>query len=195
MKCVLDIKTGKAEPWAALQIAAYSAALYIHQSVREEIVFEPKSHVYYYDGKPLPSVTTILKAEGFIDTSFYDDYSRERGSLVHLATQLYDTEVLDEESIDPVIVPYLDAWKKFRKETGFIIEQIETPVFNPAYGYAGTPDRIGQFPGTVTLTRCALELHNDGKYKLITFTDRNDQSVFYAACAVYHWKNNNLKRR
>ena len=195
MKAVVDIKTGHAEPWAALQTAAYSAMACLPRALKEGANFSPDNHSYTHEGIVYPSVTQILQAEGFINTDWYDDYSRDRGSLVHLTTHYDDTEELDEESVDDVIWPYLKAWRKFKKETGFVIEQIEVPLVNPAFSYAGTPDRIGTFPNQI-FTRCAVELHNDGKYKIVPHTDKNDHNVFMAAVACFHWKqNNNIKRR
>lgn len=192
MSVILDIKTGKVEPWAALQTAAYSL---LAAPENGNFSFDEDLHAYLLDGNPLPSVTEILKAEGFIDTRFYDDWSRERGSYVHLATQLDDLNILDEEKLDPVILPYLEAWRKFKKESGFIIQEIEKPMCNTTHKYAGTPDRLGKFKNDKRTTRCAVELHPDGKYKWIEFADRTDLYVWLSAVAVHHWKNNSLRSK
>jgi hypothetical protein len=191
MKAVIDIKSGHAEPWAALQTAAYSL-------LDAPVEFISDGHIYTDApvdgvGRLYPSVTTILKAEGFIDTRFYDDWSRDRGSMIHLATAYDDAGELDEESLDPVILPYLVAWRKFRKESGFGLGLIEPPMMSTAYKYAGTPDRIGDLPGRIK--RAAVELHDDGTYKLIPFTDRQDVNLWLAALSVHNWKINNLKGR
>jgi len=87
-----------------------------------------------------------------------------------------------------VIFPYLEAWRKFRKESGFVPEQIEPPMMSTAYKYAGTPDRIGELPGRIK--RAAVELHDDGTYKLIPFTDRQDWNLWLSVLAVHNWKKN-----
>lgn len=189
MAVVIDIKTGKAEPWAALQTAAQSLLN------SYDVTFDKEGHVYTAAGQVLPSITQILKAEGFIDTSHYDDWSRDKGSMVHLAIHYDITGELDESSIDPEIVPYLAAWRKFKKESGFNVERSEKPAANLMYRYAGTPDLIGCFPSPVSARRFALELNKEGKYKLIPHTDQQDFNIWLAAVAVHHWKNNNLKRR
>jgi len=190
MKAVIDIKSGRVEPWAALQTAAYSL-------LDAPVEFIADGHIYTDApvdgfGRSYPSVTTILKAEGFIDTRFYDDWSRDRGSMIHLATAYDDAGELDEENLDPVILPYLAAWRRFRKESGFIPEQIEPPMMSNTYRYAGTPDRIGELPGRIK--RAAIELHNDGTYRLVPFTDRQDVNIWLATLAVHNWKKNNLRR-
>lgn len=191
MKAVIDIKSGRVEPFAALQTAAYSL-------LDAPVEFIANGHIYTDApvdgvGRVYPSVTTILKAEGFINTAYYDDWSRDRGSMIHLATAYDDAGELDEENLDPVILPYLKAWRRFRKESGFVPEQIEPPMMSTVYRYAGTPDRIGDLPGRIK--RAAVELHDDGTYKLAPFTDRQDVNLWLAALSVHNWKINNLKGR
>src|SRR5690606_30677627 len=60
-----------------------------------------------------------------------------------LACELYDQDDLDMASLDEVIVPYLEAWIKFKKEAGFIVSSIEQQMVHPIHRYAGTIDRIG----------------------------------------------------
>jgi hypothetical protein len=187
MNCDLDIKSGHVEPWTALQTAAYSLL-----DTGEGLIFDEEKHLYTLNGIALPSVTGVLKAEGFIDTRFYDEYSRNRGTLIHLATEYDDSGDLDEDTLDPVIVPYVEAWRKFKKESGFIVDSSETPLCNKTHRYAGKIDRRGHFPSG-TLRRAAVELHNDGTYKLYPFTDRQDVQVWLSALACYQWKQS--KRR
>lgn len=172
-------------PWVRLQTAAYSL-------LADPVEFTADGHIYTLDGLILPSVTGILKAEGFIDDRFFDDYSRDRGTYVHLATHMDDMGDLDDDTVDPVIVPYLKAWRRFKKESGFVVEQSEISLASKAYNYAGTIDRIGRFPSG-SITRAAVELHNDGTYKLYPFTDRTDKHIWLSVVAVHHWKQNNLR--
>jgi hypothetical protein len=184
VSCTLDIKSGKVMPWTALQVAAYSL-------LDTPIDFTEEGHCYMTKGgKNLPSVTGILLAEGFIDTQWFSEYGRTRGSYVHLARHLDDIGELDESTIDPVIAPYLEAWRRFKRESGFVVDQSEVPLQNMLYGYAGRPDVIGHFP-TGIMKRGAVELHDDGKYRLIPFTDRQDVSLWLSVLAVHNWKKNN----
>lgn len=111
------------------------------------LTFDADKHEYRWNGSSVPSVTQVLEDVGVVDYSFIPHENREvalhRGSMVHLACQLYDERDLVESSIDPAIVPYLEAWKKFLSETGAIIEtdEIERRFYNERWGYAGTRDR------------------------------------------------------
>jgi hypothetical protein len=185
MKAILDIKTGKAQPWAALQVAAYTL-------LDTPVEFQERGHIYTHEGRELESVTTILGAEGFIDTAWFDDWSRDKGKAVHLACHYDDLDCLDEEDLDPVIIPYLEGWRKFRTDTGWVTELSEQPMMSSTYLYAGTPDAIGYLPG---LKRAAVELSPKGTYKLIPYTDRNDVNVWLAVLACHNWKRNNLGRK
>jgi hypothetical protein len=184
----IDIKTGKAAPWAALQLAAYSLL------DSADVEFDEATHTYSYNGFVLPSVTQILQAEGFVNTAFYDEWSRNKGSMVHLAVKYYLSGELDEETLDPEIVPYLTAFKKFMRDSRFQFDEVEQAGRNTTWNYAGTYDLRGHFPVNSLTHRYALELHNDEKYKLIPFSDRNDKDIFLSAVACHTWKKNNLRR-
>jgi len=90
----------------------------------------------------LPSVTTILKSVGLIDTAFYTEEGRERGRAVHLACEYYDQGDLDEDSLDPQIAGYLQAYKKWKATFGYEFTWIEMPMQDKTGVYAGTSDRI-----------------------------------------------------
>ena len=184
------------------------------------LTFDPESHVYRFNGRKVPSVTEILRAEGFIDTAWFTDYGRQRGKLAHLAIHLLDEGELDEESLDPVLSPYVEAWKRFKADTGVRVIESEAPCADPLGRYAGTPDKIVVMDGkqvcldikTGTVQpwtrlqlcayceakgiyrRSAVGLHDDGTYKLHPYTDRQDFAVWNAVLAVYWWKQNELKK-
>jgi len=184
-------------------------------------LFDREKHFYTLDGRELPSVTGILKAEGFINTRFYDEWSRARGEYVHTMTHLYDQGELDEDTLDPQLVPYLEAWKKFLKESSFQVIDSEIPLYHPQLLYAGTPDKVGLLNDQLTILdnksgtleswvslqlagyeilkgsphkRVAVRLKPDGTYNLKEFKDRQDRDIFLAALACYQWKKNNLRR-
>jgi hypothetical protein len=186
------------------------------------LIFDPEKHQYILDGEVLPSVTQVLTAEGFIDRTFFTDYGRERGTMVHKATALDDMGALDEDSIDPILVPYLEAWRAFKRDSRIEIVNIEEPLYHKTYLFAGTPDRIGELNGKwaiidikhvslpwaalqlsaygildnlTTAKRLAVELNGNGKYSVREYTDRKDKDIFLAALACYQWKKINLKRR
>ncbi len=182
VRTILDVNSGRDRPWVAIQTADYSL-------LDNPVEFQEDGHRYTLNGVSLESVTGILMSEGFIDAQFYTEYGRTRGSYVHKARHLDDTGDLDETTIDPVIAPYLEAWRRFKRESGFVVDQSEVPLANALYKYAGRPDVIGHFP-TGIMKRGAVELHDDGKYRLIPFTDRQEMSLWLSVLAVHNWKKN-----
>lgn len=166
------------------------------------------------------SVTELLVAENFIDDTWFDEYSRTRGSYIHKAIHLYDIGDLDEENLDPVIVPYLGAWKKFLKESKFEVIDSEVRLYSETYRLTGMPDKVGLLNGKPTILdnksgaiapwtalqlafyellsgsphkRVAVQLKPNGKYRLAPeFKDRSDRGTVLSILNVYRWKKNNL---
>ncbi len=108
--------------------------------------FDAASHTYWLGDEALPSVTTIIEAAGLVElhgTSEQLDYARDRGTALHMATELDDHGELDEDSVAEDIVGYLAAWRRFRVEADFVPHAIECRLYHPRLRYAGTIDRIG----------------------------------------------------
>lgn len=159
-----------------------------------DFTFDQETHVYRFGGFPVPSVTQVLNEAGLIDTGFYQEYHRWRGSAVHLACWFYDQDDLDESTVPEDLRGYLDAYKQFKAEKDFVIETVEEKRIHPVFGYAGTVDRSGIYEGMATVLdlktgapvpayrlqlaaycylmpqpwqrRLNLQLSKDGKYKL-----------------------------
>lgn len=111
------------------------------------IEFNAERHKYRVNGLIVPSVTQVLSSVGLPDLSGIPaellEWKAGLGSAVHKATDLDDYGELDEKSLHPAIKPYLEAYRKFKVESGFSPDKIEQMVYSPAHGYIGTYDRIG----------------------------------------------------
>jgi hypothetical protein len=64
------------------------------------------------------------------------------GRHVHRAVELWNLKTLDEARLDPLLVPYLAAWKEFCRHTGAEVIETERRVWHPKLRYAGTLDSI-----------------------------------------------------
>lgn len=113
------------------------------------LTFDEARHEYHYDGVLVPSVTGILKP--LVDYSGINPDVLARasalGTMVHQTTELHDLGVLDEDDLDPILRPYLDGWKLFRHEVGFVPDTIEKRMYHPLHRYCGTSDRTGAIRG------------------------------------------------
>ena len=182
--------------------------------------FDEATHTYTVNGVEYPSVTTILKDVGLIDTSgpWYTDWHRDRGTQVHLATALDDANDLDTETLDPAIKPYLSAWWSFMGESRCKIIDIERRAHHPRMMYAGTIDRVVRWGagdaiidikcgppsrwhglqtaaykalvGGLSWRRATVHLSDDGTFKVASHNDNSDHDAWNSALALYHWKRN-----
>jgi hypothetical protein len=112
--------------------------------------FDEKLHKYTWEGKPVPSVTQIMRVAG---VSGYEDRqatspalikeAMEFGTNVHKVTAFDDLGTLDESTVDPQVMPCLQAWRKFKRDTGIVFTAIEKMVYSDKHFFAGTLDRYG----------------------------------------------------
>ena len=126
------------------------------------LAFDPVAHVYTLGDRRLPSVTEILADVGVADFSapHFTAEVLTRGSRVHQAIALDVEEVLDDDTLDDELRPYVSAWRQFLADSGATIEHWERPVCDPEQGYAGTLDGIVVLPaapGTV-VRRTVLDI-------------------------------------
>lgn len=123
-----------------------------------EFTFVSEGHQYFNArGVRVLSVTQILNNVGLVN---YDgipqetlDHKAAIGTAAHAACHYFDESDLDMETLDPEVLPYVQAWERFRSETDFVPELIEhrgiATIDGIEYGF--TLDRIGQFNGHPTL--------------------------------------------
>lgn len=185
-----------------------------------DLTFDEASHTYRLGGVLLPSVTTILKP--LVDFSGIPadvlEAKRRLGSDVHLASQLLDEDDLDEDTVAENVAGYLNAYRRFKADTGAVVLANEQRVVDEKLLFAGTLDRkflirgakwlidlktciscpIAVGPQTAAYQRAdgddsvthrgALRLRPDGTYRLDQLTDPNDWACFMAALTLHRYK-------
>ncbi len=110
-----------------------------------DLHFDPDAHVYRIDGNVVPSVTQLLKPIGPDFSMVPPDVleaKRALGTAVHLACEVDDEGDLDDDDLDPVLMPYVSAWRKFKADTGSVVLINEQKLGHRTLGYAGTLDRV-----------------------------------------------------
>lgn len=129
-------------------------------SAQPQLVFQDEGHKYFLDGIEVPSVTQVL--EPLTDYSRVPptvlEQARQIGTAVHRACSLLDADDLVVDSLDARLVGYVEAWKKFKEETGFVVELNEQRVHSRIYRCAGTLDRVGVFRAVVGKPRAVVEI-------------------------------------
>jgi hypothetical protein len=183
-----------------------------------ELTFDEATHTYRYNGNVVPGVTTVLKPLTNLDMvpPHVLKAAADFGTAVHKACELDDLGELDLIALDPALVPYLMAWRKFSTEHSAKWVHIEKQVHNKTLGYAGTLDRYGYVDGMSTLLdikssielypsvgpqlaaydkaleepvihRMAVQLKGDGTYVAKHYTDQTDWPVFCSLLTVRNW--------
>lgn len=112
--------------------------------------FDPVTHIGKVNGEVWPSVTQLLNEFKLIDFSNVPDerleYKRILGTRVHLATVFIDKGNFDEEHARekfPEILPYLEAYRKFRTIENFEPIHKEVRLFSRKWRFHGQPDESG----------------------------------------------------
>jgi hypothetical protein len=115
------------------------------------LTFEHEAHAYRWNGHPVPGVTSIIGSA--IGDRFAHimpevlERKRKIGTAVHAACDLDDRGCLDEATVHPVCLPYLEAWRAFRRESRCVVTLSEEKFYHPTFGYAGALDRYVDING------------------------------------------------
>lgn len=121
----------------------------------QALTFDPATHTYRLGSLVLPSVTEILGAVG-VRNSFAGvdpdvlERKRQLGHAVHAAAHYDDDGELEVGSLHPEVLDYLEGWRAFRADYGFLPAVLETALHDPRQLVGGTLDRAGvfnKFPG------------------------------------------------
>jgi hypothetical protein len=183
-----------------------------------ELTFDENLHRYLIDDVPAVSVTQALVDAGLVDTRWFTDFARDRGSAVHKAIQLHEEDDLDESSIGDDVRPYFEAYLKFKAEYSWCPVGTEIQVWDKAHGFAGTIDQLGEAHGALAIVdfktgqlspavgiqltgyQILLQLQRSEKVqKLLAVrlvgdgsykiqTYKSDPGVFFAALKIAQWK-------
>lgn len=109
---------------------------------------EPSTHEYWLGKRKFDSVTHILQYLGLTnDYSNISSFYAERGTAVHKAVEFVDKGTLDDAKLDPIVRPYVAAYRRFLRESGYVPLHWEVPLHHPVLGYAGTIDKVGRLNG------------------------------------------------
>ncbi len=174
-----------------------------------ELVFDKENHLYFLDGRIVPSVTEILKKSGIIDDRFFKEGSAEKGTRIHeLCEQIAKGEEPDEEN------GYTKAFRKFLFDTKIEPVEIESSYYSEL-DFAGTMDIVALFRRELVIIdiktggrqewwplqlagysklidnndirRFSLEIKNTEKYKFTEYKNKEEDAAgFMNALETYN---------
>ena len=115
-----------------------------------KLIFDEASHRYTLDGEVLPSVTGII---GKILPYDYNasEWHMQRGTATHRACELLDNASLDWLTVDPEILPRVQAWEAFRRDMPMELVAVEERLAHSGLRFAGTLDRAFRRNGKLIL--------------------------------------------
>lgn len=110
--------------------------------------FDAEAHAYRLNGKSVPSVTQVLGSALLYAgvPAHVMELARQRGNAVHRGIELMIRRTLDASTVDPRVLPYLQQFALWVRQSGFRVIGFECRVASVAHGYAGTADLIGCLP-------------------------------------------------
>ena len=140
-----------------------------------KLTFREDTHEYRYGGVVVPGVTSMIeRAYDFehVPESIME-YKSALGTAVHKACELDDLGTLREESVDPAVRPYLEAWRRFTLENNPDWDGIEEKVYHPVYRYAGALDRRGWLNGKYGINdiKTSTTVHNAAGLQLAGYQE------------------------
>ena len=107
-----------------------------------KLTFDEASHTYAIDGVRVPSVTGIINRVLPYDFNA-SEWHLNRGAATHRACELLDNASLDWLTVDPEILPRVQAWESFRRDTPQMkLVACEERLAHSGLMFAGTVDRI-----------------------------------------------------
>ena len=113
----------------------------------ETNTFDPRAHLYTIAGRPVPSVTQVLR--DLIPGWSASDWYLERGRAVHMAASFVARG--KRFLYEPIIAGQVTALRRFYSEVKPVFVECEMPVYSVARQYAGTFDLLTHKPGTDAL--------------------------------------------
>ena len=188
-----------------------------------DLTFDAASHTYRLGGVRMPSVTQILDPLQELDgiPRHILEAAAAFGTNVHLACHLLNQGVLDEDALDPALVPYLTGWRTFLSDVSGVVIGSEVRVINRQLRYAGTLDSLVRIKGVTELVdikataaiprtvgpqtaayaqalgeprikRRVVQLRRDGTYSTERLNESTDWNLFLSALNVHNWRHRNV---
>lgn len=185
------------------------------EQLDQRVAFDRATHTYTAGGRRLLSVTEVLREAGLVDVQWFTQESRDRGSYVHRAIELDESDDLDDARLDLGTQGYITAWRRFKMDSGARVISNEYICYDEMRGYAGMTDFLleindrlgvadlktgGALPShaiqIAAYARCVegvqdrwiLHVKPDGRYKLVRHDEPSDEMVFLSALNVVQWK-------
>lgn len=106
--------------------------------------FDALEHEYFLNGKLVPSITQMIERCGLIDTEWFTEESKVRGTAVHDLTAAYDLGALDPEECRSKYRGWLLGHVALMRALKPTWTHVEIPMVSAVRKFGGRPDRLGK---------------------------------------------------
>ncbi len=148
------------------------------------LTFDEIGHQYAIDGRPVPSVTQILRdtlGAPWAASQWHLDRGTAAHGCYHLLAQGADLALYD---YDPICDPYIAGWRRWYADIQPEIIASEIRVGHPEMMYAGTADILFVLDGVLTIG----DYKNSGSWQTVY------QLAAYALAYEHHTKGPFIKQ-
>lgn len=122
--------------------------------------FDAIEHVYFLEDRAVPSITQMIELCGLVETDWFTEESRRRGTEVHDLTAAYDLQALDPTQCRSNYHGWLLAHVAAMKIVRPTWTHVEEPFVCGKLKFGGRPDRLGlvyRLRSTVEVKSGAIE--------------------------------------
>lgn len=115
-----------------------------------------EQHVYHLGRNWVTSPSRVIKdlnlGPDFSNANKANlQYKTEIGTAAHACIELLNKGVLDEQTIDPAVIPYVHAYRKFVSASGFSLAGCEIGIYSNLHNFAMKVDLVGEVNGSLSL--------------------------------------------
>ena len=118
---------------------------------KESIQFDPATHRYSIDGRPVLGFSEIMADLGFPKNPFWTESGRAEGIALHSWCLFLAQGQEPDEPPDIRIAGRVEGFRRFLSECSFKFVDGEKPQYNPSPEYCCRPDLWGQLNGANAL--------------------------------------------
>lgn len=134
--------------------------------------FIEEDHSYFYNGKRVPSVTTII---GFVAGDPFSrvppkvlEAARERGKYLHECIHAINDDDFVFDSVLAEYKPWVQSYLDWFRTSGYKPIHNEHRVYHEQFGYAGTLDTAGDLLGKRVIIDVKSGIHDERRFGMQT---------------------------